>query len=1078
MKNKKFIILLVSMFILMNIVIISFATEIKEGGETVIDVSNGWIFADESTGEFTSFSAYANSWSNQSQDVPLYQSGYNFYTTDSQDYKDQPSVQPGKTVATGNVAPNNSQPKIPTDSDGDGTNDGYKSLSEVYVYFYPYESPTTRTEAQQVYQQLADEIGDTINEEYFQNVPNLTIADTAEANGEPIIGKIIYDENGNEYIYYPENFNAGEYFIGGLALYDEFGEMIDWQVFSAENRLFVDTTDGDKELGDEDEEEEDDPNPSDSYRYVDVNDSTIPYRHLTPSRNGTISNSIYDVSTAIPTSENLDFNVTADDSLYDISVRKYNAVAGINGVKVKIKAKYYYDCNCSVYEKKWDSSKGKYVWKKVSGVVKHPGKKHVDSISYTAIASHEDEIRKTYYDVPISNIYPVNTATITGAPVDGAVTVGLTGGPTVGPDTISVTGKLPNIKKTHTYTIPGIYSNKTAAKNDYKSDGHVVAAKDSIRGILYKAITQTGSTNYSYRGLQVTTTSSNGVPPVVVKTSGSTTKMIPSTKSNGNYETSGTVKYGNGQSYGFDPNDVFVHTPVVNNSKIINISKFINQKVTKDSTRTYLMLDEQFTVKIPDDGTHIDVKGYKNRGYNSKQAVPKENTNWGKIKDVKFSFDVYLHNSNNTRTLIKADTWLSDEKYKKATAANAYTFTIPVWAQEGNGTITTRVIAENAKSDDGTYNDVSSQDGANLDWNNYIATKTLNVEVIGKIYDLRISSTNDPGWQNINGKNGDYITAGEFPFGQKGQNKVTAYKYAPKLGYVIAFDFKTKGIKSNNVDVSIQPEGFYFVSKTGGSAKKVDLYYSTTTQKYVKINPADTKIPVITNLTYPYMKVSKTELNDSVIIMNSYLKRNYIYSQNVNIGYFSKLSMPEKLRLCYNNFLEYIGTKGLYKKTQSEIATDAVNGHLYSEPWNGLTNDGKNTVIGSVGHWYAGYRLPSSTVAVDPGTTREQILNNNSLIKKDGYILVRFKIRTKYNEFDYLEYLGPESINESIGDNTGEFVKDGEVNLKWPDGAKTPPVTQEIILPNDKPANVPVGTVAIFETDHRATSDFESVGTH
>ena len=43
------------------------------------------------------------------------------------------------------------------------------------------------------------------------------------------------------------------------------------------------------------------------------------------------------------------------------------------------------------------------------------------------------------------------------------------------------------------------------------------------------------------------------------------------------------------------------------------------------------------------------------------------------------------------------------------------------------------------------------------------------------------------------------------------------------------------GIKFNNVDVSVEPEGFYFVSKNGGEAQPVDLYYHTTNQKYIKI---------------------------------------------------------------------------------------------------------------------------------------------------------------------------------------------------------------------------------------------------
>ena len=93
-------------------------------------------------------------------------------------------------------------------------------------------------------------------------------------------------------------------------------------------------------------------------------------------------------------------------------------------------------------------------------------------------------------------------------------------------------------------------------------------------------------------------------------------------------------------------NNVFVHTPVVNNANITYVEPFINQKISKSDVE-YLQLDKSFTVTIPNDGTHKNVKGYGTRLYNSWQAVPKTITNWGKIKDVKISFDVYLHEGNS-----------------------------------------------------------------------------------------------------------------------------------------------------------------------------------------------------------------------------------------------------------------------------------------------------------------------------------------------------------------------------------------------------------------------------------------------
>lgn len=819
-----------------------------------------------------------------------------------------------------------------------------------------------------------------------------------------------------------------------------------------------------------------DPNQDDGHRYSSLSITPQNYSHMSPSTSGSISNPSYDVSTAIPTSENLNFSATADDSLYDITQRTYNAVAGVKNITIVHTANYKVSC---AHKEKRTVTKTYTTTDKKTGETKNVTRKEevwtgkyehsydVESTSYTVTHNFSYEAKRTYYDVPKSDIYPVSSATISGAPIDGSAVIALTGGPTQSARTIKVLVNKPSVGDTYSREIGGLFDSYSQAQAAARSGYERSVSEGNIRGIVEGSIGERGSFSYNYRGLSVTPTTSNGVTPEVKQASGGTTKMIPSYKTNGLYVTDGSVSYAGGYSFGMSVNNVFVHTPVVNNASITNVQKFVNQKINVDSSRVYLQLDKSFTITIPRSGTHISAKGYGTRAYNSYQAVPKTITNWGKIKDVKLPFDAYLH-EGNARTIIKAGHWLSE--YNKATTDGIYTFTIPVWAKEGTGTIETRVVAEN-----GSVNS-PSQEGANLDSNNYVATKNINVEVIGKIYDLRISSTNDPGWQNIKGKNGSYISASEFAFGQLGQNAVTNYKYAPKLGYTIAFDFKTKGIKSNNVDVSIQPEGFYFVSKNGGSAEKVDLFYNTTSKKYIKITTGDnTNVPVITNLTSPFMKVSKQELIDSTRIMKTKLGVTYNYASNVNIGYFPRLKMPENLRLCYNNFAEYIGN-GLYKKTETAIIQDATNGFVYNNRWGVLKDsaNGKDVVIGAVGHWYAGYKLPASTVAAPSGTTSDALVKNPNLAKKDGYILVKFNIRTDYNEYEYLEYKGPESLNEG----TIEKDKNGTI-LNWPPkGTTTLTPSHNITLPNGKTATVPIGVVGIFETDFRSSNDYETEGTH
>ncbi len=317
-----------------------------------------------------------------------------------------------------------------------------------------------------------------------------------------------------------------------------------------------------------------------------------------------------------------------------------------------------------------------------------------------------------------------------------------------------------------------------------------------------------------------------------------------------------------------------------------------------------------------------------------------------------------------------------------------------------------------------------------------------------------MSSSNDPGWLNqiVNG----YVTAENFPFGQDGQNTNKMYKYAPKLGYTFVFDFKTKGRKSNNMDVSAYPE-FYFVSKSGGDATKVDLYYNTTTERAVKIDPNDARIPLLVRYTLPYMKVPAQEMIDSNKIYTTKID----YTKDVSVGTFAHMYLPHDLRLCYNNFAEYVGKLYGSNSTKASIVGNAASTSYANE-----TGGGENIVIGSVGHWFAGYRLPSSTVAVDPGTTVTSA-NMDSVKKKDGYILVRMVIKSKFDSWDYLQYIGPEALNEN-----------GEVTSPNPKEDWTKPIIKQAILPNGKPANVPGGTIVIYDADLRSSNDYESAGTH
>ena len=343
-------------------------------------------------------------------------------------------------------------------------------------------------------------------------------------------------------------------------------------------------------------------------------------------------------------------------------------------------------------------------------------------------------------------------------------------------------------------------------------------------------------------------------------------------------------------------------------------------------------------------------------------------------------------------------------------------------------------------------------------------------------------------------QNRDYVIANEFPFGrtkgnagERSQNSNSIYTYAPKVGYTFAFNFKTKGRKSNNIDIEVGKNSFYFVSKSNGSsAVPVDLYYkSSDGANWLKIGADGTDNKLAVSLSSSYLKVVPTETTDSNRIYPLEIGKSYNYGLRVNIGTFSNIKMPHSMRLTYNNFNEYMtdnGGEGLYKQTKSQIENNAKL--AVAEYGFNSSETGSDMVIGSVGRWYAGYALPASTVAVSKNTSNPASTSQLPGTElKDGYILVGMDIKTKNTPTintvggtDYLKYNGPRAINEATG-------KEQETNVPEKDWEKpfnpSDPTTYKEVQIQGIPVKtkVPNNIVAIFETIS-AQSDINTVLSH
>ena len=488
-------------------------------------------------------------------------------------------------------------------------------------------------------------------------------------------------------------------------------------------------------------------------------------------------------------------------------------------------------------------------------------------------------------------------------------------------------------------------------------------------------------------------------------------------------------------------NTVTVHTPVVDNAKLIIPSPTDNSEVKDtwyDVTKNQytqnvdgtIILGQEFRIQIPHNAQHIGLKGYGNVNYNWRglysnsngingvTGEPKfpitdlNNEHFAEKRQVKFTFGVIYEN-----TYYPANEWIDLGVSEQID----FNFTAPEWEKElwktGKHNIYTRVIAENcptsyyANDTSEVYNNCI-QNVANTTRTKYIATKNFVVNVIGEILDLEIRATNDPGWTQLISS----IGTSDFPLGQPRQNRNTAYKYGLKLGYAAFFDITTTGWTGDTTEsISIKPK-YYYVSKTGGSriAQEVDLYYKTSaTGPYISLKDNPLSLDTIMsrdcykgvnylsrfarlflyNSNGRFAMDAGRELSTTYKLLTKYSKPVVNYSNLIKTGTTSKIKLPYSTRLAYQSAIEVLKTK--YGMSNLPTKSDG-------NVWDGTDY--------CIGHWYGAMWLPSTTVAVLKDNPAPKP-DGKGKLPPDGYIIVSFDdiITGDGDDGPYLEY-DPEDV--------------------------------------------------------------------
>ena len=375
---------------------------------------------------------------------------------------------------------------------------------------------------------------------------------------------------------------------------------------------------------------------------------------------------------------------------------------------------------------------------------------------------------------------------------------------------------------------------------------------------------------------------------------------------------------------------------------------------------------------------------------------------FAEYKLIRFPYDVYLLNADETKykkepQLFKANHWYNLYAYLKPSEIK-YEFALPVWVKDAtlyakeNG-IQVLVVAENCKSED-LQNVLNSaniltavkevESNASAKNTTYIIRKTFDTYVSGRVYDITVRDSDDPGYTS---KVKPALSGDKLPLGQAGQ--VVNYKMGLKLGYRFYFDLKTKGI--SNVTVGIKPK-VYYVPTTGGTATdKISLFYHSKNSLYNKLTTSnDLTIRMAMSSTHG---VTNNAGYTAETVSAKQLVPARVFTTINNIGtIINGLTLKDvNQKLPYNNIEEEAKKLGFVDATGKADIAKFLESAKLSESINDADPVRQNEIKNNTGHWYGEYYLPASTIVVDGSGTDRKTAMGGTKTKTSGYLIVAFE---------------------------------------------------------------------------------------
>ena len=463
---------------------------------------------------------------------------------------------------------------------------------------------------------------------------------------------------------------------------------------------------------------------------------------------------------------------------------------------------------------------------------------------------------------------------------------------------------------------------------------------------------------------------------------------------------------------------VVVHTPVISPVHVTHDGREDIQLIHPDLDVMYqFILDGTYTFTF-DPAMHNDIQGYGWSG------DPSKFDEYVKSKEVKFPFEVRIGSD-----WYEPDEWI--------TVGNETTFYIPPWAIEGTYTIEYKVTAMNYTGTGG------SQDTANTDRNNYIATYNLTCQVSGQIYDFQVTGLNDKDifggfeetyeasqdWSFVlndeakrvgaNNRLGEsYIrlsdgtvvsswnTSNILPFSVGSSNTLTGMG-SLRTGTTFCFTVKTiANLWGENDSIYITPS-YRYVDMDGNVRDDVTIYYydHLTGDQYVEVGSERDRA-----------RLHEGEYIDSIKFRGSYKQSDLEYT-------VSLLEWVNGVNPIYNY---RFGSDAMFNQSEIRIPSSkrmfiggeeelAMNLHKNRDEIGTLViPDGKEDIFHqSMQLWFGTFTIPSDFYVCDSDidineyalTSEEGLSDSSSIWLKDGYLILSFDIISLKDWQEHLSYI-------------------------------------------------------------------------